>query len=93
MRYRKEYIGADEKEGTEDDGAFTNQANILSDLIKFSSISLRQEQDLLSITNYLNVKSEYLRFSIIPQVKGKEGIRYSVVINPAENKIISWLEQ
>jgi DNA uptake protein ComE-like DNA-binding protein len=92
MRYRKEYIGADEKEGTEDDGAFTNPATILSDLKKFSNLSLKQEQDLLSITNYLNVKSEYLRFSIIPQVKGKDGIRYSLVINPAENKIISWLE-
>ena len=92
MRFRKEYIGADGKEGTDDDGAFTNAGTILSDLQKFASLGLRQEQDLLSAMNYLSVTSEYLRFNIIPQVKGKDGIRYSIVIHPRENKILSWLE-
>jgi len=93
MRFRKEYIGADGKEGTDDDGAFTNAGTILSDLQRFSGLSLKQEQDLISLMNYLSVKSEYLRFNIIPQVKGKDGIHYCVVIHPRENKIISWSEQ
>ncbi len=92
MRFRKEYIGADGKEGTDDDGVFTNAGAILSDLQKFSGLSLKQEQDLISLMNYLSVTSEYLRFNIIPQVKGKDGIRYSIVVHPRENKIISWSE-
>jgi hypothetical protein len=89
MRFRSEYKGEPDKEP----GAFTSQAAILSDLKKFSDLSLRQEQDLLSIMNSLSVKSEYLRLNIIPQVKGKDGIHYSIVICPAANKILAWSEQ
>lgn len=92
MRYRQEYAGIDDKEGTGDDGAFTNSANILSDLRRFASLTLREEQDLLSIMNLLDVKSPYLRFNIIPQVKAKDGTHYSIVIYPEGNKIISWSE-
>ena len=92
MRYRREYEGADGIKGTEDDGVFTSSAGILSDLNKFYSLSLRQEQDLLSAMNYLSVTSEYLRLNVIPRVKGKDGIRYSIVIHPRENKILSWSE-
>lgn len=92
MRFRKEYIRADGKEGTDDDGVFTNAGAILSDLQKFSSLSLRQEQDLISAMNYLSVTSEYLRFNVVPEVKGKDGILYSIVIHPRENIIISWAE-
>lgn len=92
MRYRKESAGADGEWGTEDDGAFIKQSNILSDLRSFTSLTLKQEQDLLSIMNILEVKSEYLRLNVIPQVKGKRGTHYLILIYPPENKIISWLE-
>jgi DNA uptake protein ComE-like DNA-binding protein len=92
LGYRKEYLGPDREEGTEDDGAFTSPASISSDLKKFSDLSLRQEQDLLSLMNTLDVKSEYLRLCVIPQVKGKDGVRYVIVIHPSEDKIISWSE-
>lgn len=92
LRYRADSLGSDGERGTEDDGAFTSQGAILSDLQKFSNLSLRQEQDMISLTNTLSVRSEYLRLNIIPQVKGKEGVRYSIVIFPAENKILSWAE-
>lgn len=92
LRYREDSLGTDGERETEDDGAFTNQGTILSDLQKFSNLSLRQEQDIISLMNYLNVKSEYLRLNVIPQVKGKDGVRYSIVIYPAENKILSWAE-
>ncbi len=89
MRFRREYKAEQGKE----DGAFTSQATILADLKNFSDVSLRQEQDLLSAMSVLSVKSDYLRLNIIPQVKGKDGVRYQVVISPKENKILSWSEQ
>jgi DNA uptake protein ComE-like DNA-binding protein len=90
LRYRKD--GPDGKEGTGDEGVFTDAGSILSDLRKFYNISLRQEQDLLSIMNLLSVKSEYLRLNVIPVIKGKDGIYYSIVVFPEESKIISWSE-
>lgn len=92
MRYREEYPGADGEWGTEDDGAFINPSNILSDLRGFNPLTLKQEQDLLAIINILGVKSEYLRLNVIPQIKARSGIHYSILIYPAENKIISWWE-
>lgn len=93
MRYRQEYIGIDGKPDTEDDGAFTNAANTLSDLRRFTSLTLEQEQDLLSAMNMLDVKSQYLRLNVIPQIKGREGVHYSIAIHPQTNKIISWSEK
>jgi DNA uptake protein ComE-like DNA-binding protein len=84
MRYRLE-----EKEG----GAFTSTGTILEDLNKVFSVGLRQEQDFISIMNLLSVKSVYLRLNVIPQVKGKDGTRYSIVMHPSSKKIISWSEQ
>ncbi len=71
---------------------FSNLSSIMADLREYANLSLRQEQDLLSLNNSLDVKSGYLRFNIIPQVNNKTGTRYSVVINPSTKKIISWKE-
>jgi len=71
---------------------FSSLSSIIADLREYSSLSLRQEQDLLSLMNYLDVKSTYLRFNIIPQIAKKPGNHYSVVINPSTKKIISWRE-
>ncbi|MFH1678924.1 MAG: helix-hairpin-helix domain-containing protein [Candidatus Omnitrophota bacterium] len=92
IRYRQEYIGADGEEGTEDDGAFTNSGAILSDLRNFYSLSTAQEQSLLSIMSSLDVKSGYLRLNVIPQVKGKAGTHYSILIFPQAKRILSWRE-
>ncbi|MCM8789870.1 MAG: helix-hairpin-helix domain-containing protein [Candidatus Omnitrophica bacterium] len=92
MSFRNEYIGPDGKQGTEDDGAFTNAGTILSDLRKFRSLTTEQEQQLLSIMSYLVVKSDYLRLNIIPQIKGKPGIHYSILLHPVDKKILFWQE-
>jgi DNA uptake protein ComE-like DNA-binding protein len=92
-RYRQEYQGADGVSGTEDDGAFTSTANISSDLKRFTSLSLREEQDLISMMNMLEVKSRYLRFNVVPQVKSRDGVHYSIVIYPEGKKVLSWSEQ
>lgn len=92
MRYRKESAGVDEKKGTDDDGVFINISDILQGLRSFEMLSLRQEQQLLSIMNLLTVKSGYLRLNISTKVMGKAGNNYSIVIDPADNKIVSWTE-
>jgi general secretion pathway protein K len=93
IRYRKEYIGIDGQAKTEDDGAFTNAADIISELENFISLSTRQQQDLISLANALSVKSDYLRLNIIPQLGNKQGMHYSIVICPETGKIISWSER
>lgn len=93
IRYRKEYIGPDGQEKTADDGAFTNAADIISELENFTSLSTRQQQDLISLANTLSVKSDYLRFNVIPQLKVRPGTHYSIVIYPGTGKIISWSQR
>jgi hypothetical protein len=71
---------------------FSSLSSMAADLRDYSSLSLRQEQDLIALNSSLDVKSAYLRFNIIPQVNNKPGTRYSVIINPAAKKIVSWRE-
>lgn len=76
----------------EADYGFSATAKILDDLKSFASLSLRHEQDILGLLSVLDVKSEYLRFNVIPVSGGIEGLHYSIVINPATKKILSWNE-
>ena len=98
LRFRKEHKIEPPKDAegnplvTEDEYGFSSLATMVSDLSSFSNLSLRQEQDLLSAQSRLDVKSEYLRLNIIPQINNQPGTRYSVVICPATKKIISWKE-
>jgi len=92
IKYRSEYLGDDHALESEKIPGFKSTDAILSGLKKFISLSLRQEQDILSAAGSLSVKSPYLRLNVYPQIKGKEGIHYSIVINPAEKKIILWQE-
>lgn len=71
---------------------FSGTDKILDDLRAFTFLSLKQEQDLLALLSILDVKSEYLRFNIIPYSGGREGIHYSIVIHPASKSILSWNE-
>lgn len=90
--YRKDYPGADGHTDTDDDGAFLSVSEILSELRKFEMLSLRQEQDLLSAMNVLSVKSMFLCLKVSTEVMGKAGNSYSIVIEPANRKIVSWSE-
>lgn len=92
ISYRKEYPGQDGQTGTEDDGAFTAVLSIISGLNNFSGLSPAQEESLTSILSLLTVKSEYLRLNVTPQVRGKPGIKYSIIMHPAGNKIVAWSE-
>jgi len=98
LRFRKEHRiePPKDKEGNplvqEDEYGFSSLANLVTDLSSFARLSLRQEQDLLSVQGHLDVKSEYLRFNIIPRINNKPGTRYSALICPATKKVISWKE-
>jgi DNA uptake protein ComE-like DNA-binding protein len=94
LRFRQEHkIQNPDSASTDEFGyGFSSTDKILDDLRTFSSLSLRQEQDLLALLSILNVKSDYLRFKIIPYSGGREGLRYSIVIHPASKKILSWHE-
>lgn len=94
LRFRKEHkIENPDPASTEELGyGFSSTNKILDDLRNFISLGLKQEQDILSLLAVLDVKSEYLRFNIIPVSGGKEGVHYSIIIHPASKKILSWKE-
>ncbi|MCX5695395.1 MAG: helix-hairpin-helix domain-containing protein [Candidatus Omnitrophica bacterium] len=98
LRYRKVHRIEPKKDkdgnpiGPQDECGFSSLSSLVTDLREFSSLGLRQEQDLLSLQNSLAVKSGYLRFNIVPQINNKTGTHYSVVINPETKKIVSWRE-
>ena len=72
---------------------FSDTSKILDDLRSFTFLSLKQEHDILSLLNVLDVKSEYLRFNVIAVFgNNKEGLHYSIVIHPASRQILSWRE-
>jgi DNA uptake protein ComE-like DNA-binding protein len=77
---------------TEPDYGIASLANLVTDLAEFASLGLRQEQNLLSLINWLDVKSEYLRFNIIPKFGTAAGLHYSITIHPATNKVLAWRE-
>jgi len=72
---------------------FSSTSLILDILRQAMSLGLRQEQDFLSLLSIFNVKSEYLRFNVTSFSGGKEGLHYSIVIDPAGKKVLSWKEQ
>ena len=70
----------------------SNLASLLNDLRESTSLSLRQEQDLLVLLPVFDVKSEYLRFNVITYPDGQEGMHYSIIIHPSTKKVLSWNE-
>lgn len=92
IRFRKEYIGADEEKGTQDDGVFLNAGDILTDLRKFAMLSLREEQELLSIMDLLTVQTDYLRAVVSTIVNGRPGNSYKITFNKGADKILAWAE-
>lgn len=92
LRYRLESAGADGEPDTDDDGAFLNPASVLSDLRAFNSLSLTEEQQLLSLTNLWAVKSRITGVKISSDIRGKVGNNYLLVIDTEKKKIVSWNE-
>jgi DNA uptake protein ComE-like DNA-binding protein len=94
LRFRKEHKIEPAKDSpvTEPEYGIDNLSTLAADLAEFVSLGLRQEQSLLGLFTWLDVKSEYLRFNIIPKFGGASGVRYSITIHPATNKVISWRE-
>ena len=68
-------------------------STFLNDLSRFTTLGLRQEQELLSLLPLFDVKSEYLRLNVVTRLGEEEGVHYSVVIHPATRKVISWREE
>jgi len=95
LRFRQEHkIRNPDPASTQELGyGFSGTDKILEDLRAFTFLSLKQEQDLLALLSVLDVKSEYLRFNIIPYSGGRQGLHYSIVIHPASKRILSWNEQ
>ena len=94
LRFRQEHkIENPNPESNEDFGSgFSSSAKIIDDLKSFASLGLTQEQNLLVLLPMLDVKSEYLRLNIIPTFGGREGLHYSIVINPITKEVLSWNE-
>lgn len=92
MRFRKGYIGKDDLENTEDDGAFTAQDGMLNQLREFTMLSLSQEMQLLSAKNSFSVKSNIVRLKVFTAINAKSGNTYSIVMDPRNKKILSWQE-
>lgn len=94
LRFRQEHkIENTDPESEEELGyGFTAVDKILDDLRGFTSLSLRQEQDLLALLSILEVKSEYLRFNVIAYSGAKEGLHYSIIIHQPSKKVLSWNE-
>jgi len=94
LRFRKEHKIEPPKDSfvTEPEYGINNLSTLAADLAEFASIGLRQEQTILGLSTWLDVKSEYLRLNIIPQFGGASGVRYSITIHPSTNKVISWRE-
>lgn len=77
---------------SEPEYGFSSTGAIIDNLRSFASLSLRQEQDILALLSILDVKSEYLRFNVIPTFGGRDGQHYSIIICPAIKKVLSWKE-
>jgi len=92
QRYRLESPGADGEQDTDDDGAFLIPASVLSDLRAFNSLSLTEEQQLLSLTNLWAVKSRITGVKILSDIRGRTGNNYLAVIDTGNKKIIAWNE-
>jgi len=94
MRFRQEHkIENPDLESEEEMGyGFSDINKVLDSLRSYVSLGLRQEQDILSLLSVFSVKSEYLRFNVIPSSGGVQGLHYSIVIYPATKKILSWNE-
>jgi len=94
LRCRQELkIDNPNPESTEDFGyGFSSTNKILDDLRSFCSLSLSQEQNILALLGVLDVRSECLRLNILPSFGGKEGLHYSIVINPLTEEILAWNE-
>ena len=94
LRFRKEHKIEPPKDSpvTEPEYGITNLSTLAADLEEFVSLGLRQEQLLLGLSTWLDVKSEYRRFNIVPKFAGSNGVCYSITIHPATNKIIAWRE-
>lgn len=92
MRFRREYIGEDGEFDTQDDGAFLSGANIVSELRKFAMLTLAQEQQILSLAHLWTAKSPYLRLKVSARINGRPGNEYSIVIDTANSRILSWEE-
>lgn len=94
IRFRQEHkIENPDPESEEEMGyGFSDINQILDSLRNYASLGLRQEQDILSLLSVFSVKSEYLRFNVIPSSGGVQGLHYSIVIYPATKKILSWNE-
>lgn len=95
LRFRQEHKirNPDPASSKELGYGFSSTDKILDDLRGFTFLSLKQEQDFLALLSILDVKSEYLRFNIIPYSGGRQGLHYSIVIHPASKRILSWNEQ
>ena len=94
LRLRKEHKIEPPKDSavTEPEYGISNLSTLAADLSELVYLGLRQEQSLIGLSTWLDVKSEYLRFNVIPKFGGPNGVHYSITIHPSTNKIIAWKE-
>jgi len=84
--------GEEEHSGSEPEYGLSDLSDLLEGVKDLVFLSTRQQQDLLALFSVFDVKSEYLRFNIIPVFGADKGLRYSVVIHPGSGRVVSWKE-
>ena len=92
VRYRRESNGPDWEEGTPDDGALVSASDILSRLRDFESLTLAQEQQILSLMSLWTVRSSYFSLPLEIKIKGKWQNGPRVIFALEDGKIVSWRE-
>ncbi|MFA5356806.1 MAG: helix-hairpin-helix domain-containing protein [Candidatus Omnitrophota bacterium] len=94
IRFRSEHL-IEPEEGSKaiaSEYGISDTGALIENMRQFSLLSLRQEQDLISLLPKLSVKSEYLRLNLVAYFGKERGTRYSIVICPATKKVLSWRE-
>ena len=95
LTFRKEHkidLPENAPEGFKEERGITSISTLITDINQLVSLGLRQEQNLISLSNWLDVKSEFLRFNVIPKFGAAKGVHYSITIHPATNKVLAWRE-
>lgn len=82
--------GPDDIEGTKDDGVFKSQGTIVDVLGSFYGLSDAQEQQLMIVLGWLDVRGKTFSLRVETEVLGKRAFEYDIILD-TEN-ILRWKE-
>lgn len=88
-------VGRDGQAGTEDDGLFRNVSGIVTELKEFGTISLQDEQNVVSVSskNMLCVSSNYYLIKADVILRDKSAATFNIVFDSKKGRIVRWQER